>query len=166
MKNEIIILIIILIVAPTFGCLDTTQSTNNSKVYGSDYVNFQMPEGWEVHPMPGDGTVIWMKEYPRIRVIEVSSKEKFDSSYNKALNIDNGTYIIKKVNETINGIEIKIVKTTHANTGDVEDEYFFQKNDKYYHLIGWAFTGWDSSKQVKSRKKIDTAVNTIVTSIN
>ena len=166
MKNEIITIIIILIIASIFGCLDTAQPKNDSKVYGSDYVNFQMPTGWEVHPMPGDGTVIWMKEYPRIRVIEFNSKEKFDLSYNRALNIDNGTYTIIKVNETVNGIEVKIVKTTHANTGDVQDEYFFEKNNKYYHLIGWDFTGWDSVKQVKSRKKIDTAVNTIVTTIN
>jgi len=165
MKNEIVIIIIILIIATVFGCLDTTEYTNNSKVYGSDYVNFQMPTGWEVHPMPGEGTVIWMKEYPRIRVIEINNEEKFNSSYYRALNIDNGTYDVLNVNETVNGVDVKIFKTTQLNTGDIEDEYFFEKNDKYYYLLGWDFTGWDSRKQVKSRKKIDNAATTIIETI-
>lgn len=82
MKNEIIILIIILMTATIFGCTNNGQSKKDSEVFGSDYVNFKMPEGWEVHPMPGKGTVVWMKGDPRIRVIELS-KEKYDSAYNK-----------------------------------------------------------------------------------
>lgn len=166
MKNEIIIMIIILIIASIFGCTSSAQSKNDSKIYGSDYVNFQMPDGWEVHPMPGEGTVIWMKGDPRIRVIELKDKQKFDSEYNKALNIDNGTYSIKIGEKSINGINIKIIKTMHNNNGDIQDEYFFGKNNKYYHLQSWAFTGWDSAKQSKSRKQIDKAVDRIVNTIN
>ena len=165
MKNEIVILTIILIISTVFGCINTAQPKKDPKVYGSDYVNFQMPEGWEVHPLPGEGTVIWMKGDPRIRVIE-QDKQKFDSDYNKALNTDKGSYIVKTGNEAINGIEVNIIMTTKSNNGDIQDEYFFGKNNKYYQLVSWAFTGWDSKKQVSSRKEIDKALNTIVTTIN
>jgi hypothetical protein len=166
MKNEIIILIIILITAANFGCTSNTESKKDSKIYGSDYVNFQMPEGWEVHPMPGEGTVIWMKGDPRIRVIDLKNKEKSDSEYNKALNSDTGTYNIKKETRSTNGIDIKVIKTIHNNNGDIQDKYFLQKNNKYYCLICWAFPGWNSKKQISSRKEIDRAVDTIVTTIN
>lgn len=166
MKNEIIILIIMLITAAIFGCTSSTQSKRDSKIYGSDYVNFQMPEGWEVHPMPGDGTVIWMKGDPRIRVIEIEDKQKYDNTLNKALNIDTGTYNVKISSKTINGIEVKVIKTINNNNGDIHDEYFFGKNNRYYHLVSWAFTGWNSKKQNMFRKEIDKAVDTIVTTIN
>ena len=164
MKNETVILIIILIISTVFGCINTAQPKKDSNVFGSDYVNFQMPEGWEVHPQPGEGTVIWMKGDPRVRVIELD-KQKFDSDYNKALNTDKGSNIMKTGNEVINDIEVKIIKTTDNNKGDIQDEYFFVKNNKYYQLVSWAFTGWDSKKQVSSRKGIDNAVNAIITTI-
>jgi hypothetical protein len=165
MKNEILIITIILIIATIFGCTSNAQSKSDSKVYGSDFVNFQMPAGWEVHPMPGDGTVIWMKGDPRIRVIELKHKEKFDSQLSKALNIDNGTYDIRKTKKIINGIEVNIIRTTHNGNGDIQDEYFFQKNNKYYNLEGWAFPGWNSQKTNTARKQTDKAIETIVNTI-
>ncbi|WP_414468656.1 hypothetical protein [Methanobacterium sp. ACI-7] len=165
MKNEIIILIIILMTATIFGCTNNGQSKKDSEVFGSDYVNFKMLEGWEVHPMPGKGTVIWMKGDPRIRVMELS-KEKYDSAYNKAQNADASSYIIKKENRNVNGINVNIVRTTNNGNGDIEDQYFFSKNNKYYFLIGWAFTGWNSQTQRTYRQEIDKAVDAIATTIN
>ncbi|MGB9936877.1 MAG: hypothetical protein ACPK7O_04100 [Methanobacterium sp.] len=148
-----------------FGCTNSTPSKKDSEVYGSDYVNFQMPEGWEVHPMPGKGTVIWMKGDPRIRVVELSA-EKFNSAYNNAININKNDYNIQKLNRKTNGINVNIIKTISNTNGDIEDQYFFQKNNKYYCLVSWGFSGWNSKKQSTFRKEIDKAVDTIVTTIN
>ncbi len=165
MKNEIILMIIIVIVAMIFGCTNNSQSQKNSKVYGSTNINFQMPEGWEVHPMPGKGTVIWMKGDPRIRVIEYTDKQKYDSDYNKDLNIDNSNYAVSNSKKIINGVQINVIKTTHNNNGDIQDEYFFEKNNKYYNLECWAFPGWNSKKTNTARLEIEKAVNIIVNTI-
>lgn len=166
MKNEIMILVIVLIIGTIFGCTNNNQTQKDSKVYGSSYINFQMPEGWEVHPMPGEGTVIWMKGDPRIRVIEYKTKEKFDSAFNQDSNADTTAYDVRKTKKIIEGIEINIIKTTHNGNGDIQDEYFLQKNNKYYHLEGWAFPGWNSQKNFAERKQIDKAVEIIVKTIN
>lgn len=166
MKNESIILITLLLISVTFGCSDNRESKKDSEIYGSTYVNFQMPDGWELHPMPGEGTVIWMGHDPRIRVIELKSKEKFDSSYNTALNIDRNGYYVIPINKTVERIEVNIVKTINNMNGDIQDEYFFQKNGKYYHLISWAFTGWSDTNQTKSRNEIDKATDIIIKTIN
>ncbi|MGZ7044168.1 MAG: hypothetical protein ACXVHM_06220 [Methanobacterium sp.] len=165
MKNELVIITIIFLISTIFGCTNNNQTQYNSKVYGSTYVNFQIPDGWEVHPMPGDGTVIWKKGDPRIRVLELKDKQKFDLEYNNALQEDNATYTIKSGSKIINGIETKFIKTMQNNEGDIQDEYFFTKNNKYYHLEGWAFTGWSGDKQTSARKSIDNAVDTIVNTI-
>lgn len=166
MKNEAIILITILLISVTFGCSDNATSKKDSEVYGSTYVNFQMPEGWELHPMPGEGTVIWMSHDPRIRIIELKNKQKFDLSYNNALSIDKTAYYVEQSNKTIEGIEVNIVKTINNMNGDIQDEYFFQKNGKYYHFISWAFTGWSDINRTKSRNEIDKATDIIIKTIN
>lgn len=166
MKNEAIILITVLLISVTFGCSDNTTSKKDSEVYGSTYVNFQMPEGWELHPMPGEGTVIWMSHDPRIRVIELKNKQKYESSYNTALNTDKNAYHVVQNNKTLEGTEVNIIKTTNNMNGDIQDDYFFQKNDKYYYLISWAFTGWSDTNQSKSRYEIDKATDIIIKTIN
>jgi hypothetical protein len=166
MKNEAIILITILLISVTFGCSDNSTSKKDSEVYGSTYVNFQMPEGWELHPMPGEGTVIWMGHDPRIRVIELKDKQKFDSSYNNTLSIDRSGYYVVQGKKVVEGIEVNIVKTINNMDGDIQDEYFFQKNGKYYQLISWAFTGWSDTNQTKSRNEIDKATDIIIKTIN
>ena len=70
--------------------------------------------------------------------------------------------VIRKVNE----INIKVIKTMHNGNGDIEDNYFFTKNNKYYQIVGWDFPSWNSNRVVKSRKEIDKAVNKIVETIN
>ncbi|MGF7118992.1 hypothetical protein [Methanobacterium oryzae] len=165
MKNEAIILITILLISTTFCCSDNTSSKRDSETYGSTYVNFQIPEGWELHPMPGEGTVIWMSHDPRIRIIELENKQKYDKSYNAALNIDNSSYYVAKDNKTVEGIKVNILKTINNMNGDIEDEYFFQKNGKYYHIISWAFTGWSDTNQTKSREEIEKATDIIIKTI-
>lgn len=160
MKGWALILGILLVVTATFGCTSNTQYEKQS----GNNTNFSIPDGWELHFMPGDGTVIWMGGDPRIRVIEMD-KQKFDSKYNKALHIDNATYTVKTQNKTINGIKVETFWTTDGRTGDIQDEYFFSKNNKYYFILAWAFTGWDSSKQSEYRQEIDKAVKTIVETI-
>lgn len=165
MNNELIIIAIILSIVTIFGCTNSNQTQYDSKVYGSTYVNFQMPDGWEVHPMPGEGTVIWKKGDPRIRVIEFKDKQKFDLEYYKASNLDTDTYSIISGSKTFNGIETRFIKTMHNNNGDIDDYYFFSKNNKHYILNCWAFTGWGGDKQTSARKSIDKAVETIVNTI-
>ena len=160
MKGWALILGILLVVTATFGCISNTQQGKQS----GNNINFSIPEGWELHPMPGEGTVIWMGSDPRIRVIEMD-KQKFDSKYNQALHIDNTTYILKTQNETIDGIKVNIFKTTDGKYGDIQDDYFFSKDDKYYYIMAWAYTGWDSSKQYNDRREIGEAVDLIVKTI-
>ena len=74
MKNEVIVIITTLLIVSIFGCTSSPQQ-NDSSIYGSTYVNFQMPNGWELHPMPGNGTVIWMKGDPRIRVTDLNQQQ-------------------------------------------------------------------------------------------
>lgn len=159
MKNKILILGIIIVMITTFGCTNQSEKQSNS-------TNFQMPEGWELHPMPGEGIVIWMGADPRIRIIELKDQQKFDSRYNKSLNLDTDVYAVIKKNRKVEGTDVKVIKTTDNNYGDIQDEYFFQKNNKYYYIVSWAFTGWDNRKQRKSREEIDKAVDTIVKTIN
>ncbi len=160
MKNWALILGILLLVTATFGCTSNTQSEKQSH----NDINFSMPEGWELHPMPGEGTVIWTGSYPRIRVIEMS-KQKFDSKHDQALHLDNTTFILKRQNRTIAGTTVETFWTTDGNSGDIQDEYFFYKNNKYYCILAWDYTGWDSSKQSEDRQEIDKAVKTIVSTI-
>lgn len=77
--------------------------------------------------MPGEGTVIWMGRDPRIRVIELKNKEKFNSAYRKALNTDTISYNVIKRKKTIDNIEVNIIKTTSNMNGDIQDEYYFKK---------------------------------------
>ncbi len=161
MKKEILILGIIMVVAATFGCTSDVQSEKQS----GNALNFSIPEGWELHPMPGDGTVIWMGNDPRIRVIEMSDIRKFTSRHDSVLSIDNNSYMIKKRNETIEGLNVEIISTTDGKYGDIQDFYFFQKNNRYYYITAWAYTGWDSSKQNKYRREISEAVDVIVKTI-
>ncbi|MGB9980139.1 hypothetical protein [Methanobacterium sp.] len=160
MKGWALILGIMLLVTAIFGC---TSSTQYGKQSGNN-TNFSIPEGWELHFMPGEGTVIWMDGDPRIRVIEMN-KQKFDSKHDQLLHIDNTTYMVKTQNRTIEGIKVETFWTTAANSGDIQDYYFFFKNNKYYYLSAWAYTGWDSSKQSSYRQQIDKAVKTIVSTI-
>ena len=166
MKNELIIITIILITVSIFGCLNTDQPRYDSKVYGSTYVNFEMPKGWEVHPMPGEGTVIWMNGDPRIRVTQLKDEQEYNLKYNNALKTDNDIYTVIKGNKNINGVKINFIKTMSNNDGNIDDEYFFSKNGNYYILDGWAFTGWSPQNQTSDRKKMDKAVETIVNTIN
>jgi hypothetical protein len=161
MKGWALILGILLVVTATFGCINNTQQGKQS----GNNTNFSMPEGWELHSMPGEGTVIWTGSYPRIRIIEMDNKHEFDSKHNQALHIDNTTYILKKQNRTIDGIKVETFWTTDGNSGDIQDEYFFFKNNKYYYVMAWDYTGWDSSKQSEDRQEIDKAVKTIVSTI-
>ena len=165
MKNELIAIILILLILSIFGCT-SNQSQSDSKIYGSTYVNFQMPNGWEIHPMPGNGTVIWMKEDPRIRITEIKDKQKYDLNYNNALKTDKDMYTVITGNKNINGITVNFVKTMSNKEGNIQDEYFFSKNNKYYNLEGWAYTGWNPQNQTSDRKKIDKAVETIINTID
>lgn len=160
MKHWALILGIIILAAITAGCTSNTQQVKQS----GDDINFSIPEGWELHHMPGEGTVIWMDGDPRIRVIEMDS-HKFNSKHNQALHIDNTTYILKTGNKTIDGIKVETFWTTDGNSGDIQDEYFFSKNNKHYYVVGWAFTGWNPSKQSGYRQEIDKAVKNIVSTI-
>ena len=160
MKKWALILGILLAVTFTFGCTSNTQQQKQS----GNNINFSIPEGWELHTMPGGGTVIWMGGDPRIRVIEMN-KEKFDSKHDMVLHIDNSTYMVKTHNRTIDGIKVETFWTTDANSGDIQDYYFFSKNNKYYYVLAWAYTGWDSSKQSRFRQQIDKAVKSIVSTI-
>lgn len=161
MKNEVLILGIITMIAVTFGC---TSSMPSSKQPGSS-INFQIPEGWELHPMPGDGDVIWMGSDPRIRIIEMKNKQSFESKYKKALGIDKDLFMIKAGNKTIDGVRVEFFKTTDNRYGDIQDEYFFSKNNKYYYMMAWAYTGWNSAEQHSVRDEVDRAVDTIVKTI-
>jgi hypothetical protein len=163
MKNELITIIMILLTVSIFGCT-SNQSQSNSSIYGSTYVNFQMPNGWELHPMPGNGTVIWMKGDPRIRVIEQKDEQEFNLKYSNALKTDKDVYTLITGNKNINGINVNFIKTMSNNEGNIDDLYFFTKNNKYYILEGWAYNGWNA--QTSDRKKIDNAVETIVNTIN
>ncbi|MDI6723931.1 MAG: hypothetical protein QMD61_04735 [Methanobacterium sp.] len=165
MKNMATVFITILLISAIMGCTNTKEPEKDSSIYGSTFVNFQMPDGWELHPMPGEGTVIWMGRDPRIRVIELKNKEKFNSAYKKALNTDTNSYNVIKRKKTIGNIEVNIIKTTSNMNGDIQDEYFFKKNNKYYHLVSWAFTGWNGNNQTSSRKEIDKATDTIIKTI-
>ena len=160
MKKWALVLGILLLVTFTFGCTSNTQQEKQS----GNNINFSVPEGWELHWMPGEGTVIWREGDPRIRVMEMS-KEKFDSKHDQALHIDNTTFIVKKQNRTIDGIKVETFWTTDGNSGDIQDYYFFSKNNKYYYVLAWAYTGWDSSKQSRFRQQIDKAVKSIVSTI-
>ena len=102
---------------------------------------------------------------PRIRVIELEDKQKFDSEYNKALNIDTDSYAVTKKNKTVDGTNVNILKTTNNMNGDIQDEYFFVKDNKHYHLVSWAFTGWNSANQTMYRKKINNATDIIIKTI-
>lgn len=158
MKGWALVLGILLVVTATFGC------TSNTQKQAGNNINFSIPEGWELHSMPGEGTVIWMGGDPRIRVIEMN-KQEFDSKYYQALHIDNTTYTVKTQNRTIDGIKVQTFWTTDGNSGDIQDEYFFNKNNRYYYILAWAFTGWDSDKQSGDRQEIDKAVKSIVSTI-
>jgi hypothetical protein len=162
MKNKVLILGILILIVATLGCTDNTQQKKQS----GDVINFQMPEGWELHDMPGDGIVIWMGSDPRIRIIEMEDKKKFDSKHSRALNIDNTSYIVRTKNETVDGITVEVFKTIDGRYGDIQDQYFFYKNNKYYYMVAWAYTGWDSGKQNKDRQEISKAVDIIVKTIN
>jgi len=161
MKNRVLILGILIVISATLGCTSNAQQEKQS----GDSINFQMPGEWELHPMPGDGTVIWKGDDPRIRVIEIEDKRKYDSKYKRALNMDNTTYIIKTKNETIDGLNVEIFQTTDGKYGDIQDEYFFIKNNKYYYIMAWAYPGWNSNKQNSYRQEISEAVDTIVKTI-
>ncbi len=161
MKKEILILGILLVVAATLGCTNNAQPGEQS---GSG-INFSMPEGWELHPMPGDGVVIWMEGDPRIRVIEMTDQQKFNSKHNSVLAIDKNDNMVKTKNQTMEGIKVETFWTTNGQYGDIQDYYFFQKNNKYYYITAWAYTGWDSSKQTIDRQEINNAVETIVKTI-
>jgi len=165
MKNIAFILVTILFILLIIGYVYNNQPQKDSPIYGSTYVNFQMPKGWELHLMPGEGTVIWMGKDPRIRIIELKNKTKFDSIYNEALNTDIGSYTVIKKNKTVDNIEVNIIKTMNNHDGNIQDFYFFKKNNKYYYLISWAFTGWDSASQTISRREVDNATNTIIKTI-
>lgn len=165
MKNAFTVLIIILIICTILGCTNNKEPEKDSSIYGSTYVNFQMPDGWELHPMPGKGTVIWMGSDPRIRVIEWYNKTEYDSANKDTLNINTDDYSVMKNNKTVGNIDIVIIKSTNSHTGDIQDYYFFQKNNKYYCLISWAFTGWNSYDQTTSRKEVDKAADTIIKTI-
>ena len=160
MKGWALVLGIILVVTATFGCTSNTQYGKQSE----NVTNFSIPDGWELHWMPGEGTVIWMGGDPRIRVIEMD-REKFESKYSSALHIDNTTFMVKQWNKTMDGTKVEIFWTTDGNSGDIQDEYFFSKNNKYYYVVAWAYTGWDSSKQSEDRQEIDSAVKSIVSTI-
>ena len=162
MKNEVIVIITTLLIVSIFGCTSSPQQ-NDSSIYGSTFVNFQMPNGWELHPMPGNGTVIWMKGDPRIRVTDLNQKQ-YNQKYNDILKTDNDTDTIVKGSRNVNGININFVRTMSNNEGNIDDYYFFSKNNKYYSLEGWAFSGWQN--QTSDRKKIDNAVNNISNTIN
>ena len=161
MKKWALILGILLLVTFTFGCTSNTQQEKQS----GNNINFSVPEGWELHWMPGEGTVIWMDGDPRIRVMEMS-KQKFDAKHEQVMHIDNSTYMVKTHNRTMDGIKVETFWTTDGNSGDIQDYYFFSKNDKYYYALAWAYTGWDSSKQSRFRQQIDKAVKSIVSTIN
>lgn len=161
MKKEILILGILLLVTATLGCTSSAQSGKQS---GSS-INFAMPGGWELHPMPGEGTVIWMGSDPRIRVIEMTDPRKFDSKRNSVLSLDNTSFMMKTKNQTLEGIKVETFWTTDGRYGDIQDNYFFQKNNKYYYIMAWAYTGWDSSKQTIDRQEISKAVDIIVKTI-
>ncbi len=160
MKRWALVLGILLVVTSTFGCTSNTQQEKQS----GNNINFSIPEGWELHSMPGEGTVIWKGGDPRIRVIEMS-KQKFDSKHIQALRIDNTTYIVKTQNRTMEGIKVETFWTTDGNSGDIQDYYFFSKNNKYYYVLAWAYTGWDPSKQSGFRQQIDKAIKNIVSTI-
>lgn len=161
MKVEVLILGILIVISAILGCTSNAQSGKQS----GNSINFQIPEGWELHPMPGDGTVIWLGDDPRIRVIEIKDKRKFDSKYNHALNIDKTGYMVKTENKTIDNIKVEVFKTIDNRYGDIQDEYFFQKNSKYYYIMAWAYPGWNSAKQNKYRQEISKAVDIIVKTI-
>ncbi len=161
MKKEILILGILLVVAATLGCTNNAQSGKQS---GSS-INFVMPDGWELHAMPGEGTVIWMEGDPRIRIIEMTDQRKFDFKRNSVLSIDKNDNMVKTKNQTMEGIKVETFWTTNGQYGDIQDYYLFQKNNKYYYITAWSFTGWDSSKQTVDRQEISKAVETIVRTI-
>lgn len=161
MKKWALFLGILLVVTSTFGCTSNTQQEKQS----GNNINFSVPEGWELHWMPGEGTVIWRGGDPRIRIMEMS-KQKFDAKHEQVLHIDNTTYMVKTHNRTMDGIKVETFWTTDSNSGDIQDYYFFSKNDKYYYALAWAYTGWDSSKQSRFRQQIDMAVKSIVSTIN
>ena len=160
MKNWALILGILLVVAATLGCTSNAQSGKQS----GNNINFALPDGWELHPMPGEGTVISMGNDPRIRVIEMKDTQKYNSKHDAALNIDPKSVTLKKRNETVDGIKVEIFYTT-GGEGDIQDLYFFSKNNKYYYILAWAYPGW-SSKQSIDRQKISEAVETIVKTIH
>ncbi|MGZ7069103.1 MAG: hypothetical protein ACXVHT_12430 [Methanobacterium sp.] len=166
MKNELVIITVILLISTIFGCTNNNQTQYDSKVYGSTYVNFQMPDGWELHPMPGDGTVIWMKGDPRIRVIEFKDQQKYNSKFNDVSITDKDLYSVISGNKNINGININFISLVNNNDGDIQIDYFFSKNNKYYNLECWAFTGWNSQKQTSARNNISKAVDTIVNTVH
>ena len=161
MKKEILILGILLVVTATLGCTNNAQSEKQA----GNNINFAMPEEWELHSMPGEGTVIQMEGDPRIRVIEMTDPQKYNSKHNSILSIDKTEFMMKTKNQTMEGIKVETFWTTNGQYGDIQDYYFFQKNNKYYYITAWSFTGWDSSKQTIDRREIDKAVETIVKTI-
>ena len=159
MKNLALILGILLVVAATLGCTSNAQSGKQS----GNNINFSLPDGWELHPMPGEGTVIAMGNDPRIRIIKMKDIQKYNSKHEAALNIDNASVTLKKQNETIDNTKVEIFFTTD-NDGNIQDLYFFSKNNKYYYLLAWAYPGWTSKESI-NRQEISKAVETIVKTV-
>ena len=115
--------------------------------------------------MPGEGTVIWMDGDPRIRVMEMS-KQKFDAKHDQALHIDNTTFMVKNTQQD-NGWNkmLRHFGPLMVILGIFRIIISSLKNDKYYYVLAWAYTGWDSSKQSRFRQHIDKAVKSIVSTI-
>ncbi len=138
------------------------ESVKQSKTgqYSLNGAYFDIPSGWvEKEKVTDNGIDFWKNGHPHIRLIELS-KEEYESDYSASSQSSTNYSVIKKTIKA-SEIEIKVLRVTDSRNGDILDQYFFQKNDKYYEVLAWDYTYQDAS-----RPTIDEAVKTIATTLN
>lgn len=152
-KNFLIGFILIIGVLAVSGCTNEEYEVSDSK--------FEVTSGWTyVNETSMNDSVAFKNGLLTMRVTQYENEADYETNYKDS--VTSSTYYkVETENKTIKGVQIRFNNISDTRNTDNFQDYFFQKNGKYYSI-----TILDYSSSHPFQDKINSVVEAIISTMN
>jgi hypothetical protein len=145
-KDKILLIIISLLIVSVYGYAGgfSGVGTNPDPEYHVSDSAFKMGSNWWtlVNSSSTNDSVEFTNYYSvnfavpyeiTLRLTQYNNEYQFQSKYKNSSGLS-GIYSVKTENRSISGITVRLINITDTKTNYILQDYFFQKNGKYYSI--------------------------------